>query len=67
MPAGVSTAGSGAAPKRSAFSMRFSISRTLVEILVELLLVAVVELALQRAGVVEHEIEDRTLLLPGGA
>ena len=53
-------------PKLSACSIRCSISRMLVRYSSSLLVVAVAELAAERAGIVEHEIENRPLRLLAG-
>ena len=63
MPAGVSSAGLGRSRNRSAAWMRRSISRHARQVFVELLLVAVAQLALQGPGIVQDEVEDRPLLL----
>ena len=62
-PAGVSTLGFGESLKRSASWIRPFDLADAGQVFVELLLVAAPELSFQAAGVVEHEIQDRALLL----
>ena len=66
MPAGVSTAGFGVSLNRSASLDPPLDFADAGQVFVELLMVAPPSCSLEAAGVVEHEIEDRSLLLARG-